>query len=98
MVPTDSRFPKMTVLVNILPGKLMNRLQKGDLTLESKLVVASNKVWRPESYLPLAFVKHNLGQGGRIKVQTVAFFEHTTHSAISPSEVLTCLAEVPWFN
>lgn len=97
LVPTDPRFPKMTVMVNSLPGNLKNRLQEGDLTLESELVAASIEVWRPESYLPLAVVKHSLGQGGEIEAQTAAIlFEHAIHSADFPSETLACLPKGPW--
>lgn len=97
LVPTNPRFPKMTVLVSSLPGNLKKRLQEGDLTLESELVAASIEVWRPESYLPLAIVKHSLGQGGEIEAQTAAIlFEHAVHSADFPPEALACLPKVPW--
>lgn len=97
LVPTDPRFPKMTVMVSSLPGNLKNRLEEGDLTLESELVAASIEVWRPESYLPLAVVKHSLGQGGEIEARTAAIlFEHAIHSADFPYEALACLPKVPW--
>eukprot|EP01018_Ginkgo_biloba_P005533 Gb_17335 [translate_table: standard] len=96
-IPTDVRFPKMNVLVSSLPENLKKRLHEGDLTVQSELVAACIDVWRTDSFLPLAIVKHSWGQGGEIEAQTAAIlFEHAIHSADFPSEAVACLPKVPW--
>ncbi|XP_057822928.2 DIS3-like exonuclease 2 isoform X2 [Cryptomeria japonica] len=97
LVPTDTRFPKMTVQLSSLPDNLKKRLHKGDLTLESELVAASIDLWRADCFLPQAVVKHSLGQSGEIEAQTAAIlFEHAIHSANFPPDSLSCLPKVPW--
>eukprot|EP01018_Ginkgo_biloba_P006161 Gb_36974 [translate_table: standard] len=97
LIPTDSRFQKMVVLVSSLPDCIKKRLYDGDLTVESELVAARIDAWREESFLPLAVVQQSLGQGGEIEAQTAAIlFEHAIHSADFPPDSLACLPKLPW--
>lgn len=97
LLPTDARFPKMTVQLSSLPDNLKRRLHEGDLTLESELVAASIDLWRADCFLPQAVVKHSLGQSGEIEAQTAAIlFEYDIHTSNFPPESLSCLPKVPW--
>lgn len=97
LVPSDSRFPKMMITVNSLPSNLKERYHAGDATLESELVAACVKDWKPDCSTPYADINHSLGQGGEIEAQLAAIlFEQAVHSAEFPSPALKCLPAVPW--
>ncbi|MCO5578817.1 hypothetical protein L7F22_032664 [Adiantum nelumboides] len=97
LVPSDSKFPKMVISISTLPSNLKERYQFGDKTLESELVAACIKDWKPDSAFPCADISHTLGQDGEIEAQLAAIlFEHAVHNAEFPQLALKCLPIVPW--
>lgn len=97
LVPSDSRFPKMVIAISALPSDLKERYHAGDKTLESELVAACIKDWKPDNSFPYAVISHTLGQGGEMEAQLAAIlFEQAVHSAEFPPSTLKCLPEVPW--
>ncbi|XP_010274334.1 PREDICTED: DIS3-like exonuclease 2 isoform X2 [Nelumbo nucifera] len=97
LIPTDPKFPKMTVSVISLPIGMKTRLEKGDPTVEMELVAARIDNWKEESTLPEAHVMYILGRGGEIESNIAAIlFQYAIPGAEFSSESLSCLPKTPW--
>ncbi|XP_028757504.1 DIS3-like exonuclease 2 isoform X2 [Neltuma alba] len=97
LMPTDPKFPKMTLLVRDLPNSIKKRLQSGDATLEMDLVAARIGNWSQESPCPQAHILHIFGRGGEIQPQLDAIlFENAVCVSEFSPEALSCLPYVSW--
>ncbi|CAA0818488.1 Inactive exonuclease DIS3L2 [Striga hermonthica] len=97
LTSTDPRFTKMMVPVRSLPESIKNRLEAGDLTIESDLVAAKVVDWAEERYIPDACVTQVFGRGSDVEAQIAAIlFENEIDAAEFSPEVLSCLPAIPW--
>ncbi|GER38720.1 DIS3-like exonuclease 2 [Striga asiatica] len=97
LTSTDPRFTKMMVPVRSLPESLKNRLEAGDLSIESDLVAAKIVDWAEERYIPDACVTQVFGRGSDVEAQIAAIlFENEIDSSEFSPEVLSCLPGIPW--
>ncbi|XAR55591.1 Exoribonuclease II [Bertholletia excelsa] len=97
LMPTDPKFPKMSVFVRDLPDVIKKRLDDGDSTIEKELVGARIDDWGEESYIPQAQVLHIFGRGGEIEPQIAAIlFENTIHLSEFSPESLSCIPHISW--
>lgn len=97
MMPTDPRFPKLMVLVSVLPDCIKKRLENEDATVEMELVAAQIDNWSDKSPFPEAHVSCIFGRGSEMESQINAILHENAIccSEFSP-ESLSCLPSNTW--
>ncbi|GAV84103.1 RNB domain-containing protein [Cephalotus follicularis] len=97
LIPNDSKFPKMVVLVRDLPDCIKKRLEDGDTTIEKELVSARIDNWGEDNPFPQARVLHIFGRGGEVEPQINAIlYENAICCSEFSPESLSCIPHVPW--
>lgn len=97
MMPTDPRFPKLMVLVSVLPDCIKKRLENEDATVEMELVAAQIDNWSDKSPFPEAHVSCIFGRGSEMESHINAILHENAIccSEFSP-ESLSCLPSNTW--